>query len=308
MQTYILDIQKMSTEDGPGIRTTVFFKGCNLNCKWCHNPESISLSQHIFWLKDRCMGCHTCLKVYPNNAITLQSDGIKIDGKLCNFCGKCVEECPMNALEIKGQVMDPTDLISELMKDKAYYYTSNGGVTLSGGEVVLSHQYAIEVLRELKKRGVHTAIDTAGCYSFSLLENLLPYADLILYDIKHIDNVKHKELTGVENTLILENAKKLGAMQAPKVWIRTPIIPSSTDSEENIIGIANFIKENMPHVEKWELVSFNNLGKQKYNLLGKEWFYKDTPLITKGKMQKLCEIANDITNKATWSGATKLEV
>ncbi len=308
MQTYILDVQKMSTEDGPGIRTTVFFKGCNLNCKWCHNPESISSSQHIFWLEDRCMGCNTCIEVCPNGAVSLQSDGIKTDNKLCDFCNKCIEECPMNALEIKGEVITVEALVNELIKDKAYYDTSHGGVTLSGGEVVLNWQYALELLKELKTRGVHTAIDTAGCYSYSVLENLLPYVDLILYDIKHIDNDKHKQLTGVENTLILENAKKLGSLEKPKIWIRTPIIPDATDSEENIIGIANFIKDNMPNIEKWELVSFNNLGKQKYKLLGRDWVYKDSPLITKAKMQRLNDLAKQITNKVTWSGATRLEV
>ncbi len=308
MQTYILDIQKMSTEDGPGIRTTVFFKGCNLNCKWCHNPESISLGQHIFWLEDRCMGCHTCIKICPNNAISMKSDGITIDQKLCDFCNKCVEECPTNALEIKGEVISVSNLVNELMKDKAYYDTSGGGITLSGGEVALNWQYALELLKQLKIKGVHTAIDTAGNYPYSILESLLPFTDLILYDIKHIDNAKHKKLTGVENNLILQNAKNIGKLEKTKIWVRTPIIPDSTDSEDNIIGIANFIKENMPNIERWELISFNNLGKQKYKLLGRDWAYKDCPLITKEKMQRLSSLAKEITNKAMWSGATKLEV
>ncbi len=308
MQTYILDIQKMSTEDGPGIRTTVFFKGCNLKCLWCHNPESIAFYRHIFWLEERCMGCQSCVKVCPKKAVSAEPEGMKIDEKICDFCNLCVEECPMNAIEIKGEEISVEELVKELMKDKAYYDASGGGVTLSGGEAVLNWEYALPLLKELKQRGIHTAIDTAGCYPFPILQKLLPYTDLVLYDLKHIDNMLHNEFTGMENTLILQNAARLDKLKSPKVWVRTPIIPGATDTEENIRGLAQFIKNNMPNIEKWELVSFNNLSKQKYKLLGKEWQYNDAELITKQKMQNLCNIAKSITNKAMWSGATKLEV
>ena len=308
MQTYILDIQKMSTEDGPGIRTTVFFKGCNLKCFWCHNPESIAFYRHIFWLEERCMGCQSCVKVCPKKAVSAEPEGMKIDEKICDFCNLCVEECPMNAIEIKGEEISVEELVKELMKDKAYYDASGGGVTLSGGEAVLNWEYALPLLKELKQRGIHTAIDTAGCYPFPILQKLLPYTDLVLYDLKHIDNMLHNEFTGMENTLILQNAARLDKLKSPKVWVRTPIIPGATDTEENIRGLAQFIKNNMPNIEKWELVSFNNLSKQKYKLLGKEWQYNDAELITKQKMQNLCNIAKSITNKAMWSGATKLEV
>jgi pyruvate formate lyase activating enzyme len=254
------------------------------------------------------MGCQSCVKVCPKKAVSAEPEGMKIDEKICDFCNLCVEECPMNAIEIKGEEISVEELVKELMKDKAYYDASGGGVTLSGGEAVLNWEYALPLLKELKQRGIHTAIDTAGCYPFPILQKLLPYTDLVLYDLKHIDNMLHNEFTGMENTLILQNAARLDKLKSPKVWVRTPIIPGATDTEENIRGLAQFIKNNMPNIEKWELVSFNNLSKQKYKLLGKEWQYNDAELITKQKMQNLCNIAKSITNKAMWSGATKLEV
>ncbi|MDD4316370.1 MAG: glycyl-radical enzyme activating protein [Clostridia bacterium] len=308
MRTYILDLQKMSTEDGPGIRTTVFFKGCNLKCAWCHNPESIAFYRHIYWLEERCMGCQSCVSICPKKAITSENGIISIDARLCDFCMKCVEECPMNAIEVKGMETSVEELVKELMKDKAFYDASGGGVTLSGGEAVLNWEYLLPLLQQLKQRGVHTAVDTAGCYPFPILQKLLPYTDLILYDLKHIDNVLHNEFTGVENTLIFQNAARLGKLKSPKVWIRTPIIPGATDTKENIIGIAKFIKENMPDIERWELISFNNLAGQKYKLLGKEWQYKDVELLTRTKMESLCALAKKQVKKAMWSGATKSEV
>ncbi|MFW5780533.1 MAG: glycyl-radical enzyme activating protein [Bacillota bacterium] len=308
METYILDIQKMSTEDGPGIRTTVFFKGCNLKCKWCQNPESIPFYRQKYWVKDKCIGCLSCKEACEINAIDFDEEGLKKDDKVCNFCLKCAEECPTNAIEVKGRKIEIQELVKELMKDKVFYDKSNGGVTLSGGEAALHWEYAYELLKELKKRDVHTALDTAGCYPYRILQKLLEYTDLILYDIKHIDNERHKELTGVENKLILQNAKRLGSLEKPEIWVRTPIIPDATDSEENIKGIGKFIKEHMKNIEKWELVAFNNLSREKYKLLEKQWEYKDTQLMEKEKMQKLTELAKKYHKNATWSGATRVEV
>lgn len=308
MKTFILDIQKMSTEDGPGIRTTVFLKGCSLKCSWCHNPESIDFSQNIYWLKNSCIGCATCTKVCPKKAVSLDEQGVHIDTALCDFCQSCVIHCPTNSIEIKGKEMSIEELIKEIVKDKAYYDSSGGGVTFSGGDPVLNWQFLIPAMARLKEIGIHIAIDTAGNYPYTYLESLLPYVDLILYDIKHIDSDTHKKYTDAKNDLILQNAINLGKLNYPKFWIRTPIIPDSTDSEQNIQGIGEFIKQNMPNIEKWELVSFNNLATQKYELLGKVWQYKGVNLITKDKMESLCNIAKNATNKAMWSGATKLEV
>ncbi|HHU43369.1 MAG: glycyl-radical enzyme activating protein [Bacillota bacterium] len=307
MKTYILDIQKMSTEDGPGIRTTVFFKGCNLKCKWCQNPESIPFYRQKYWIKDKCMGCLSCLEC-PQKAISFDEDGLKFEERLCNFCLWCAEQCPTNAIEVKGREIEISELVNELLKDKVFYEKSGGGVTLSGGEAALHWEYAYELMDELKKRGIHTALDTAGCYPYKILQKLLEKTDLLLYDIKHIDNEKHKEFTDVENTLILQNAKRVGSLEKPEVWVRTPIIPDSTDSEENIKGIGKFIKENMPNITKWELVTFNNLCKNKYQLLNRDWGYENKELIQKEKIEKLWALAKKYHKNAVWSGATKLEV
>ena len=308
METYILDIQRMSTEDGPGLRTTVFFKGCNLVCSWCHNPESIASKRQTYWVKDKCIGCLTCVNGCPNSALSAQEIGIVKDVSKCTSCFICSQECPTLAMELKGEVYSPSQLFVELVKDKVYFEKSDGGITLSGGEPMLHIDYALELVKLAKGAGIHIALDTAGCYPYQRLERLLPYVDLILYDIKLADSTKHKKHTGVENTLILENAKKLGALTKPNIWVRTPIIPRATDDEENIQAIGAFIKEYMPNVGKWELLAFNNLARSKYSLLGKRWAHEDDVLIEKQKMQHLCALASKFTDKACWSGATQLEV
>jgi len=306
MEDYILDIQRMSTEDGPGIRTTVFFKGCNLQCKWCHNPESIAFQRQKYWVKDKCIACFSCQEVCPQQAITFNEDGMQISSN-CNFCLHCVEACPANAIEVKGEIISVDKLFSELLKDLSYYH-KDGGVTFSGGEAVLHHEYLYELMKKLKAAGIHTAIDTAGAYPYEVLEKLLPYTDLLLYDLKIFTNAKHKYFTGVDNDLIKANAIKLGKLEYPKIWIRTPIIPGATDDEENIRQLGEFIREYMPNIEKWELVSFNNLSREKYRLLGKVWDYQHAELIAKAKMMELTKIAQEYMPQAVWSGATKLEV
>jgi len=289
----VLDIQRMSTEDGPGLRTTVFFKGCTLKCKWCHNPESISFSETVFWHKHKCIGCLDCVKGCPNGAISMLERGIYIDRKKCKSSFFCAKNCPSGALELKGKSYQADELFAELIKDRAYF-TGGGGVTLSGGEVLAQAEFAAELLKKLRDAGVDTAVDTAGFVPYTAIEKVLPYTTHLLYDLKIIDSGEHKRHTGAGNELILENLKKAVA-EGAKIWIRTPVIPDATDSEENILGISRFISEELgEQVEKWELCAFNNLCKNKYEMLDKEWEYDSAGLISKDKMNALWETAKSL--------------
>lgn len=285
-----LDIQRMSSEDGPGLRTTIFFKGCSLACAWCHNPESIQKKFQVHWLSARCIGCGTCLNVCPNGALSQTEEGIKIDRRLCTGCYTCFSACPTLALEGKGQDAEPAELCRELVKDRAYF-GREGGVTLSGGEALLQ-EGAIELLRLLKAEGVQTAVDTCGMLFTEQLERALPYTDILLYDLKIMNDADHERWTGRGNTMILRNlgVAALWAKGNGRLWIRTPIIPGATDSVENILAIGERISA-IGGAERWELCAFNNLCSDKYKRLDIDWAFKDAPLVSKRHMQELLEAA-----------------
>ncbi|MEN6339330.1 MAG: glycyl-radical enzyme activating protein [Clostridiaceae bacterium] len=285
-----LDIQRMSSEDGPGLRSTIFFKGCSLACAWCHNPESIQKKFQVHWLSARCIGCGTCLNVCPNGALSQIEEGIQIDRRLCTGCYTCFSACPTLALEGKGQDAEPAELCRELLKDRAYF-GRDGGVTLSGGEALLQ-EGAIELLRLLKAEGVQTAVDTCGMLFTEQLERALPYTDILLYDLKIMNDSDHERWTGRGNSMILRNlgVAALWAKGNGRLWIRTPIIPGATDSVENIRAIGERISA-IGGAERWELCAFNNLCTDKYKRLDIDWAFKDTPLVSKRHMQELLEVA-----------------
>ena len=301
----VLDIQRMSTEDGPGLRTTVFLKGCPLRCAWCHNPESLSPKSHIEWLGVRCIGCRTCEKVCPQHGIRLDETGVHTSEN-CVACGACADACPTEALELKGRDYTPGALYKTLMKDKAYWGTE-GGVTLSGGEATLQWREALELLSLLKAQGVNTAVDTCGFTQWETLEALLNVTDVFLYDLKLFDDEAHRRFTGQSNARILENFERLVAAcgQAGKrIWVRTPIIPGATDTDENIRGLAEIVRDR---VEKWELCAFNNLCRDKYERLGLDWAYKNAKLMPKARMEALAALAvNCGAPNAVWSGSTAI--
>lgn len=285
-----LDIQRMSTEDGPGLRTTLFFKGCPLRCTWCHNPESISFSFETIRHDNRCIGCKLCAEVCPNKQQT------------CSGCMRCVEMCPTGAMEGKGTRGNPVDLKEILLRDRAYW-GENGGVTLSGGEALAQRDGAVALLRLLKEAGVHTAVDTCGQIPWENIEAVLPYTDLFLYDIKLLDTVAHKRFTGAGNERVLENASRLHDAGAA-MWIRTPIIPGATDGRSNIRGIASFISAKLPKVQRWELCAFNNLGCDKYKQLGLVYDFADTGLVPRRQMEDLVSVAQENAGcPVYWSGA-----
>ncbi|MBD3255613.1 MAG: glycyl-radical enzyme activating protein [Candidatus Lokiarchaeota archaeon] len=308
----IFEIQKMSTEDGPGIRTTVFFKHCPLKCAWCHNPESISHKPQLEWLKHKCIGCKICVEMCEQNALFFDEEGLHINRDFCIGCGSCVKECPSTALHMFGQKWDVEELYNEIAKDKIYYEKSNGGVTISGGEPTLQPAVVERFLKKCKENGISTALDTCGYASQEIYKKLLPHVDLVLLDIKEIDSEKHKQFTGVPNDKILENAQWLAQYlkeSNKKLWIRTPLIPKYTATEDNIRSIGRFIVNELQNFpERWDLLSFNNLCQDKYSRLDMEWILKDVPLMKAKEIENLYDIAEATGVKnVQWSGLTKRE-
>ena len=253
------------------------------------------------------MGCGECIRTCPNQALSVTEQGIKIDRGKCLACGECMEACPTGALEMKGKEVSVKEAFKELIKDEAYFGVE-GGVTLSGGEIMSQAKEAKELLKLLKECGIGTAVDTCGLTARENFDLVFPYVDVFLYDMKLIDGEQHQAFTGVRNELVLENfaylAEKVKGTEK-KIWVRTPIIPGATDTDENIRGIARFIKGKY---ERWELCAFNNLCRDKYERLYQEWFYAKTELMTEERMEELVRIAQEEgLENVYWTGATRLK-
>lgn len=254
MTGILFHVERSSYVDGPGIRTTVFFKGCNLHCAWCHNPEGRLPEPQMLFYRGRCTGCGRCKEKCPQ------------DLKRCDLCGKCTLYCPRDARELCGRRYTVAEVLGEIKKDKAFYEASGGGVTFSGGECMLQIDFLEELLRECKSNGIHTAVDTAGQVPYERFERILPHTDLILYDVKCIDREKHRKYTGVGNELILENLARL-LSSGQRVWVRIPVIPSVNDSEGEMAGIRRFFDIH-GRPERIELLPYHAMGEHKYEALG----------------------------------------
>ena len=272
----IFDIQRGSYVDGPGIRTTVFFKGCNLRCAWCHNPESQSPKVQMMFYKNKCTGCGKCKEKCPNH---LES---------CNYCGKCTFYCPHDAREICGKKYTVNEVMCEILKDRSFFETSGGGVTFSGGECMLQIDFLEEILKECKINGIHTAVDTAGHVPWTFFDRILPYTDLFLYDIKCLDTKTHEQYVGVGNELILENLVDLLRSRVD-VWVRMPIIPGLNDNQCEMEKMKEFFKQN-GHPAKIELLPYHDMGEHKYVALGRTAEKYNAPTAT-----KINELKNLIT-------------
>lgn len=261
MKAQIFDIERNSFVDGPGIRTTVFFKGCNLNCRWCHNPESQSQKSQIMFYKDKCVGCGKCKEICPN------------DFQKCDFCGKCTIYCPVDARKICGKTYTVEDVFGEIIKDKLFYENSNGGITFSGGECMLQIDFLFEILKKCKENNIHTAIDTAGNVPFHYFEKIMDHTDLFLYDIKCFSKELHKKGTGISNEQILSNLKKLSNKFNGDIIIRIPVIGGFNDELDEMLKIKEFLKDIS--FKSIEFLEYHKMGEGKYSSLNmqKPTFY-----------------------------------
>jgi pyruvate formate lyase activating enzyme len=265
----IFDIKRYAIHDGPGIRTTVFFKGCTLRCRWCHNPEGIEREREIMFRSERCaVECQDCVSVCPQRAITKKRKVISIDRMRCDLCAKCEEACAYEAVELVGREVSAQEILNEIEKDRIFYDESKGGVTLSGGEPLVQPDFLLDLLTELNKRNIHTAVDTSGFVPSEILRAVSQKADLLLYDLKVMDEEKHKKYTGESNTLILENLRKLSG-NGKKIIIRMPVLAGLNDDDENIQKQADFLK-SCGGVEEIDLLLYHRGGEEKRKRLRKK--------------------------------------
>lgn len=263
VQGEVFGFQAFSVHDGPGIRTTVFFKGCPLKCIWCHNPEGISRRPILSFTRNRCIGCETCVHLCPDVHKTI--DGVHVlDRSACRLCRRCVEACPAGALEVVGRTMSAGEVVSDLMRDQRYYLASGGGITISGGEPLIQINFASAILQLIRPTGTHCAVETCGAVPFSAFEQIAPHADLFLYDLKETDPDRHLAYTGASFAPILENLRRLCKMGAD-IIIRCPIIPSLNDRTDHFRALGALSLE----LDKpLEFLAYHPLGASKSDRMG----------------------------------------
>lgn len=289
----ITEIKKFATHDGPGIRTTVFTKGCPLECKWCSNPETQSSETELYFISKRCKDYGECQKICPEAAIRMDKDN-KINRKKCSLCMGCIELCPNGAFKKVGKEVTVMEVMTEIEKDMPFY-GSEGGITISGGEPFYQPEFTIDLLKKCRKKGISTVIDTSGYGKLEMVEEALKYTDLVLLDIKHMNPDKHKEGTKVSNEIILENAKRMA--QKVKVRISLPLIPGFNNSKENIKETAGFVKSL--GIEWIDINPLHTLGADKYKYLGLKSPYIEFKKISKEEIKEVIKIINSFGLKTT---------
>lgn len=266
----IFDIKRYAINDGPGIRLTIFFKGCYLNCQWCHNPESISSEKEKMYSKQKCIGAQSCVEICPNKALVLTPDGIKTDTRKCNVCGLCADVCPTKAIEISGECMDYNTLLQTIESEALFFDQSGGGVTFSGGEPLMHSTILLKLLTECGQRHIHRVVDTCLFASDEIIESVAKETDLFLVDLKHMDDHKHKLYTGVSNIKILENLRLLCKLKA-NFKIRIPLIEGVNANQENIENTARFLSTLNWKTKEVDLLPYHDIGKNKHTKLGSEY-------------------------------------
>lgn len=267
MRDLIFDIQRFCVYDGPGIRTTVFFKGCNMHCAWCHNPESFSTDAELLFRHEKCTSCGACTAVCPNGAHEIKADGTHVfDRAKCAACGKCAEVCPNDVLELSGREMTVEAVMEQIDKDAKYYRSSKGGVTFSGGEASLHFELLKKLLTACREKGYHTALETNGLISAAHLKELIPLTDLFLFDFKHSDPDALKKWAGAPLAPILKSLAALEDAHA-HVWLRCPVIPGVNDTDAHFEAICA-LKHQFTCIEKAEIMAYHDIGKTKWDALG----------------------------------------
>lgn len=294
MYGMITDIQRFSLNDGPGIRTTVFLKGCNLHCAWCHNPETIRKKNELMVYPANCIGCGHCVPVCPSGARSIAAGVLQFDRSRCTACGACAAVCFPRALKMAGRSVSVAEVMGEILQDRAYYADSGGGMTLSGGELFCQAEFADALIDACREEKIPVAVETNLNWQFESARPILEKLDLIMFDVKIFDSVEHKRWTGVENAELLDNARRLDTLDRPLI-ARTPLIPGATDSAENIRAIAGFLR-NFRNLRCYELLNFNPLGESKYRALEeKNPFVSARPLKPEA-LNRLREAAESVGN------------
>lgn len=291
----VFDIQRFSVHDGPGIRTTVFLKGCPLNCLWCHNPESKAKYPEVMLYENLCIGCGECVSTCEDKLHTFGDEGHKINREDCKRCLKCASACVAGALTVSGKEISVSDVLAEVMRDRSFYDNSGGGVTVSGGEPLMHTEFCVELLSAAKAQGINTAIETSGFGKWENIERLSACVDFFLWDYKETNPERHREYTGVDNSLILENLAKLDSLGA-NIVLRCPIIPGLNDREEHFRGIADVANKHNSII-RVELEPYHSLGKGKATAIGKDYPLGDMKSASKDDAKVWLEDISKYTDK-----------
>lgn len=286
----VFNIQKFSLHDGPGIRTVVFLKGCPLKCKWCANPESQSPRIQILWDKEKCLGCGACAASCPQGAVLKTGRIIRINGKTCSGCGICAAGCPAQTLRAEGEVKTVREVLNVCLQDRDFYEESGGGVTLSGGEALVHPDFSMALADALQKQNIHVAMETTGFAAPELFDRVTGHMDLLLFDVKHWDEAKHLEGTGVSNRLILDNMKRAIA-SGMRVLPRLPVIPGYNNTLADAKGFAARLKET--GACEIQLLPFHQFGEKKYDELGKPYAYTDVPALHEEDLKDFRQVLLD---------------
>ena len=300
MEGTVFNIMRYSIHDGPGIRTTVFFKGCPLKCEWCHNPESHKSAKQVVRYPNKCIGCGSCVKVCPTGALYIKDNNIMFDINKCNSCEECLNVCYSGAMEMVGKKMTIDEVIKEVEKDYSFYDESGGGVTFSGGEPLMQHNFLKGLLVKCKEKGIHTAVDTCGYTKKEILTDLSNFIDLFLYDIKIMDDKKHKKYTGVSNKIILGNLKELIRLKK-RIFVRLPIIPEINDDDKNIGEIADLLSE-LRGIEQINILPYHNIAMEKYKRLEEEYLLREINVPSEERISEIKNIFESLGFKVKIGG------